>query len=163
MSEVKRQDWSYCPECGGSIDTGYECNKCGRDWLEFHETRQEAIDKHAALQARITELEQALRLHLAVDPTDPILIEPVEKQLATLQAQLIASQSQTKEWIGKHIALEAQAAQLAKMYMEYRESAIMEVMGWERDRTKEYLNDDLDYQQARKALAQHNEATHGEM
>jgi hypothetical protein len=23
-----------CPECGGSLDTGWECNKCGRDWIE---------------------------------------------------------------------------------------------------------------------------------
>ena len=46
-------DWSYCPACGGSIDTGYECNQCGRDWLEFHETRQALLDTHtAALEAR---------------------------------------------------------------------------------------------------------------
>lgn len=36
----KSGDWSYCPACGGSIDTGYECNQCGRDWLEFHETHK---------------------------------------------------------------------------------------------------------------------------
>jgi len=35
----------------------------------------------ATAQARILELEQALRLHLAVDPNDPILIIPKEAQL----------------------------------------------------------------------------------
>jgi hypothetical protein len=52
MSEpVKRSDWSYCPACGGGIDTGYECGKCGRDWLEFHQTRSELIDARATLEA----------------------------------------------------------------------------------------------------------------
>lgn len=36
-------NWSYCPACGGGIDTGYECAKCGRDWREFHETKQTVI------------------------------------------------------------------------------------------------------------------------
>lgn len=35
---VKSGDWSYCPACGGGVDTGYECSKCGRDWLEYHQT-----------------------------------------------------------------------------------------------------------------------------
>ena len=24
--------WDYCPSCGGELDTGFECNSCGRDW-----------------------------------------------------------------------------------------------------------------------------------
>lgn len=34
---------------------------------------------YAALRARIAELESALRLHLAVDPKDPLLLTPVEQ------------------------------------------------------------------------------------
>jgi hypothetical protein len=37
---------------------------------------------------RILDLEQALRLHLAVGPDDPVLIEPVEQQLANAQADV---------------------------------------------------------------------------
>lgn len=52
MSEnTKSGDWSYCPACGGEIDTGYECGKCGRDWLEWHQT-------HAALRAKLEASEQ---------------------------------------------------------------------------------------------------------
>lgn len=36
-------------------------------------------------QARIAELEQALRLHLAIGPDDPLIIDPVERQLLQLQ------------------------------------------------------------------------------
>jgi len=24
--------FDYCPSCGGDLDTGWECVKCGRDW-----------------------------------------------------------------------------------------------------------------------------------
>lgn len=50
MMTRKSDDWSYCPACGGEIDTGYECNKCGRDWLEWHQTRDEQRAEIARLQ-----------------------------------------------------------------------------------------------------------------
>ena len=25
-------NWAFCPNCGGSLDTGWECVKCGADW-----------------------------------------------------------------------------------------------------------------------------------
>lgn len=28
-------DFEYCPSCGGDLDTGYECTKCGRDWQSY--------------------------------------------------------------------------------------------------------------------------------
>lgn len=32
-SEERRDmAFDYCPSCGGDLDTGWECNKCGRDW-----------------------------------------------------------------------------------------------------------------------------------
>lgn len=24
----------YCPDCAKELDTGYECNGCGKDWLD---------------------------------------------------------------------------------------------------------------------------------
>jgi len=24
--------FEYCPTCAGELDTGWECNDCGRDW-----------------------------------------------------------------------------------------------------------------------------------
>lgn len=34
-SKELREHWiverDQCPECGGSLDTGYECNNCGYD------------------------------------------------------------------------------------------------------------------------------------
>lgn len=33
-----------CPECGGELDTGWECNSCGFDAQP--EARQIDIDKH---------------------------------------------------------------------------------------------------------------------
>ena len=36
VPEKKREtDWDYCPSCGGDLDTGYECTKCGRDWQSY--------------------------------------------------------------------------------------------------------------------------------
>lgn len=40
---------------------------------------EDLIDENAALRARIAELESALRLHLAVDPKDPLLLTPAEQ------------------------------------------------------------------------------------
>jgi hypothetical protein len=42
----------------------------------------------AAQRARIAELEQALRLHLAVSPDDPLLVVPVERELARCREAL---------------------------------------------------------------------------
>lgn len=28
----KEMLWDYCPSCAGELDTGFECNSCGRDW-----------------------------------------------------------------------------------------------------------------------------------
>lgn len=28
-------EWNHCPACGHDLDTGYECNYCGLDWLAF--------------------------------------------------------------------------------------------------------------------------------
>lgn len=30
---MKRMDFDYCPACGGQLDTGWECAKCGKDWM----------------------------------------------------------------------------------------------------------------------------------
>lgn len=29
---MKEKTWEYCPSCRGFLDTGWECNDCGRDW-----------------------------------------------------------------------------------------------------------------------------------
>lgn len=50
----KSDDWSHCPACGGSIDVGYECNKCGRDWLEWVQTR-------ATLREQLAQAREALK------------------------------------------------------------------------------------------------------
>lgn len=35
-SSCRDPDWlSYCPTCGGTLDTGWECNRCGRDWISL--------------------------------------------------------------------------------------------------------------------------------
>lgn len=77
MSELtKSGDWSYCPACGGGIDTGYECGECGRDWLEYHETGAALRQQLAEAQARVRELEQAV-LAQVVDaaPIDATVIK----------------------------------------------------------------------------------------
>ena len=33
-SEMERT-FEYCPTCSGDLDTGWECNKCGLDWIEY--------------------------------------------------------------------------------------------------------------------------------
>lgn len=47
-----------------------------------------------SVPSRITELEQALRLHLAVSPDDPLLIEPVEQEVVRLRARLEAAEKE---------------------------------------------------------------------
>ncbi len=34
-SFVPKREFEYCPTCGGELDTGWECNKCGLDWREW--------------------------------------------------------------------------------------------------------------------------------
>lgn len=31
-NEGTKMEWDYCPSCAGDLDTGFECNNCGRDW-----------------------------------------------------------------------------------------------------------------------------------
>lgn len=33
MSETR--EWQYCAYCGNEVDTGWECDRCGFDWLPF--------------------------------------------------------------------------------------------------------------------------------
>jgi len=61
MSE-KSGDWSYCPACGGGVDTGYECGKCGRDWLEYHQTRSAILAQLTQAQQEIARLRAALEV-----------------------------------------------------------------------------------------------------
>jgi hypothetical protein len=52
-------------------------------------SREEAITFiEAAFKAQRAKLEQALRLHLAVGPDDPLLVEPVEQEVARVRQQL---------------------------------------------------------------------------
>lgn len=30
-----KREFEYCPTCGGDLDTGWECNKCGLDWRDW--------------------------------------------------------------------------------------------------------------------------------
>lgn len=42
----KNMSFYYCPACGGGLDTGWECNSCGRDWKSFaYPWRQRFVDK----------------------------------------------------------------------------------------------------------------------
>lgn len=31
----KKMDFEFCPSCGDSLDTGWECNGCQRDWRSW--------------------------------------------------------------------------------------------------------------------------------
>lgn len=89
----KSGDWSYCPACGGSIDTGYECNRCGRDWLEYNATRRTLLDKHTAalreMKQRVWE-EAANQFENNWDGADPMFGHPT--YLAWLRAQAQAEE-----------------------------------------------------------------------
>lgn len=37
------KQWSYCPYCSGDLDTGWECNDCGADWMPIE--RLQAVVK----------------------------------------------------------------------------------------------------------------------
>lgn len=32
---MKRPVFDYCATCGGDLDTGWECNGCGQDWISY--------------------------------------------------------------------------------------------------------------------------------
>ena len=68
MSE-KSGDWSYCPACGGGVDTGYECGKCGRDWLEYHQTRSAILAQRTKAQQEIARLRGACEQIHYIDQT----------------------------------------------------------------------------------------------
>ena len=33
MTEI--EEWQFCAFCGDDLDTGWECNGCGTDWMEL--------------------------------------------------------------------------------------------------------------------------------
>lgn len=51
-----------------------------------------------SVPSRITELEQALRLHLAVSPDDPLLVEPAEQEVVRLRARLEGVEKERDEF-----------------------------------------------------------------
>lgn len=51
-----------------------------------------------SVPSRITELEQALRLHLAVSPDDPLLVEPAEQEVVRLRARLEGVEQERDEF-----------------------------------------------------------------
>lgn len=30
-----KREFEYCPTCGGDLDTGWECARCGLDWRDW--------------------------------------------------------------------------------------------------------------------------------
>jgi hypothetical protein len=30
-----KRHWDHCPSCGRELDTGWECNGCGLDWMAW--------------------------------------------------------------------------------------------------------------------------------
>lgn len=43
--KIARLRWSkvkndICPECDGSLDTGWECNQCNKDWIEIGQSEE---------------------------------------------------------------------------------------------------------------------------
>lgn len=48
-----------CPDCGGELDTGWECNKCGADWRNHVRTIDAAkseAEEYRAIKRRVDEL-----------------------------------------------------------------------------------------------------------
>ena len=55
---VPPADWSYCPDCGGSLDTGWECDSCPSDWRNFVRMPDLATRLHSSLIAQIAKTEE---------------------------------------------------------------------------------------------------------
>ena len=61
----------------------------GWDQLTIYEAKKKKAEI-AVLNARVSELEGALRLCLAVSPDDPLIITPAEKEAVMLKEQIAA-------------------------------------------------------------------------
>jgi hypothetical protein len=73
------------------------------------------LETDADLRKRIAELEQALRLHLAVSPDDPLLLTPIEQQLEETDAALRIA-------VEKRLAAEQQLAAMTQERNDYKEA-----------------------------------------
>lgn len=51
MARNETQGWQFCAYCGGELDTGWECNTCGADWM--HLAHQRVVDLAPAALAAI--------------------------------------------------------------------------------------------------------------
>lgn len=52
----------YCPDCAKELDTGYECNGCGKDWLpeiqelyRKYDVEENVVDLRIAINAHAKE------------------------------------------------------------------------------------------------------------
>jgi len=73
----------------------------------------------AQKQVRIQELEQALRLQLAVDPDDPLVLSTIEQQLAEAQAEIAqypeGSESTLRQWYAMKQERDQALAEIARL------------------------------------------------
>lgn len=46
-----KNEWQFCAYCGGELDTGWECNACGADWMRM--AHQRVVDLAPAALAAI--------------------------------------------------------------------------------------------------------------
>lgn len=53
--EDRPMRFEYCPSCQGDLDTGWECNSCGRDWMYVAYPAEQRL---ADLQKKYDELEK---------------------------------------------------------------------------------------------------------
>lgn len=75
-----------------------------------------SIRNVSALQRENAEIQRALRLHLAVGPDDPLLVEPVEKQVVVLQRENQELKSDRDELSGRYADMMSRLKQLVKFY-----------------------------------------------
>ena len=61
-------EWQFCPFCGDDLDTGWECNGCGQDWMEYAFPWQCRSDfRPVSLDKTNFEINTKLRLDLEVE------------------------------------------------------------------------------------------------
>lgn len=85
-----KREFEHCPTCGGDLDIGWECTKCGRDWKDWVLMPPIILPYEAATNAELAAYKRGVE-NGTMESASPNVVGSLLKRIASEREGLIAA------------------------------------------------------------------------